>query len=79
VDGVWYPRPTASGCAFSPRSTREPARHPASIRWTVSWCDGLVIVSTVAAGFVTAGGQSVAAILGGVLVNLLLFLAAFRL
>src|SRR5580692_6944067 len=43
----------------------------------------LVIVSTVAAGFVTAGGQSVAAIVGGVLVaflvNVLLFLAAFRL
>jgi membrane protein len=43
----------------------------------------LVIVSTVAAGFVTAGGQSVVAIVGGVfvavLVNVLLFLAAFRL
>jgi inner membrane protein YhjD len=43
----------------------------------------LVILSTVAAGFVTAGGQGVAAIVGGVLVaffvNVLLFFAAFRL
>jgi len=43
----------------------------------------LVIVSTVAAGFVTAGGQGLVAILGGIvvalLVNLLLFFTAFRL
>jgi YihY family inner membrane protein len=43
----------------------------------------LVIVSTVAAGFVTAGGAGVLAILGGVLVallvNVLLFFTAFRL
>jgi membrane protein len=43
----------------------------------------LVIVSTVAAGFVTAGGQSAPALVGGVLVafivNLLLFFTAFRL
>ncbi|HEX3518259.1 MAG TPA: YihY/virulence factor BrkB family protein [Solirubrobacteraceae bacterium] len=43
----------------------------------------LAIVSTVAAGFVTAGGHSGLAILGGVLValavNLLLFFTAFRL
>jgi membrane protein len=43
----------------------------------------LVIVSTVAAGFVTAGGQSAPALIGGVLVafivNLLLFFTAFRL
>ncbi len=43
----------------------------------------LVILSTIVAGFVTAGGQSVAAIVGGVvvavLVNVLLFFAAFRL
>jgi len=43
----------------------------------------LVIVSTVAAGFVTGGGQSVLAIIGGVIValivNLLLFFTAFRL
>jgi inner membrane protein YhjD len=43
----------------------------------------LVIVSTVAAGFVTAGGQGAVAIVGGVIValivNVLLFLAAFRL
>jgi membrane protein len=43
----------------------------------------LVILSTVSAGFVTAGGESVLAILGGVLValivNLLLFFTAFRL
>ncbi len=43
----------------------------------------LVIVSTVLAGFVTAGGQGVLAILGGVVValiiNLLLFFTAFRL
>jgi inner membrane protein YhjD len=43
----------------------------------------LAIVSTVAAGYVTAGGQSVVAILGGVIValivNLLLFFTAFRL
>ncbi len=43
----------------------------------------LAIVSTVAAGFVTSGGHSVLAILGGVLValavNLLLFFTAFRL
>ncbi|HEV3046872.1 MAG TPA: YihY/virulence factor BrkB family protein [Solirubrobacteraceae bacterium] len=43
----------------------------------------LVILSTVAAAFVTAGGQGILAILGGVLValivNLLLFFAAFRL
>ena len=43
----------------------------------------LVIVSTVSAGFVTAGGASILAILGGVLValtvNLLLFFTAFRL
>ena len=43
----------------------------------------LAIVSTVAAGFVTAGGAGILAILGGVLValivNLLLFFTAFRL
>jgi YihY family inner membrane protein len=43
----------------------------------------LVIVSTVSAGFVTAGGAGLLAILGGVLValtvNLLLFFTAFRL
>lgn len=43
----------------------------------------LAIVSTVAAGFVTSSGQSILAILGGVLValavNLLLFFTAFRL
>ena len=43
----------------------------------------LVIVSTVAAGYVTAGGHGVLAILGGVvvalIVNLLLFFTAFRL
>jgi YihY family inner membrane protein len=43
----------------------------------------LAIVSTVSAGFVTAGGESFLAILGGVLValivNLLLFFTAFRL
>ncbi len=43
----------------------------------------LAIVSTVAAGFVTAGGESLLAILGGVIValivNLLLFFTAFRL
>jgi len=43
----------------------------------------LVIVSTVSAGFVTAGGQGVLAILGGIVValvvNLLLFFTAFRL
>jgi len=43
----------------------------------------LAIVSTVAAGFVTAGGQSAPAVIGGVLValliNLLLFFTAFRL
>jgi membrane protein len=43
----------------------------------------LAIVSTVSAGFVTAGGQSAVAALGGVLVallvNLLLFFTAFRL
>jgi membrane protein len=43
----------------------------------------LAIVSTVSAGYVTAGGQSVVAVLGGVLValivNLLLFFTAFRL
>jgi membrane protein len=43
----------------------------------------LVILSTLVAGFVTAGGQGIAAIVGGVLVaflvNLLLFFAAFRL
>jgi inner membrane protein YhjD len=42
----------------------------------------LAIVSTVAAGFVTAGGSSVLATIGGVLValivNLLLFFTAFR-
>ena len=42
----------------------------------------LAIVSTVAAGFVTAGGASVPAVLGGILValavNLLLFFTAFR-
>jgi membrane protein len=43
----------------------------------------LAIVSTVVAGFVTAGGQSAGAVIGGVLVafavNLLLFFTAFRL
>jgi len=43
----------------------------------------LVIFSTIVAGFVTAGGQGVPAIVGGVLValvvNVLLFFAAFRL
>jgi membrane protein len=43
----------------------------------------LVILSTVAAGFVTADGQSAPAVIGGVLValvvNLLLFFTAFRL
>ncbi|HEX5852453.1 MAG TPA: YihY/virulence factor BrkB family protein [Solirubrobacteraceae bacterium] len=43
----------------------------------------LAILSTVSAGFVTAGGEGIVAILGGVLValivNLLLFFAAFRL
>ena len=43
----------------------------------------LVIVSTVAAGYVTAGGHGVLAILGGIvvalIVNLLLFFTAFRL
>jgi YihY family inner membrane protein len=43
----------------------------------------LVIVSTVAAGYVTAGGHGLLAIIGGVLtallVNLLLFFTAFRL
>jgi YihY family inner membrane protein len=43
----------------------------------------LAIVSTVAAGFVTAGGHSILAIVGGVLVallvNLMLFFTAFRL
>ncbi len=43
----------------------------------------LAIVSTVSAGFVTAGGESFLAILGGVIValivNLLLFFTAFRL
>jgi len=43
---------------------------------------GLAIVSTVAAGFVTAGGHSAPAVLGGVavalIVNLLLFFTAFR-
>jgi YihY family inner membrane protein len=43
---------------------------------------GLAIVSTVAAGFVTAGGHSAPAALGGVvvalIVNLLLFFTAFR-
>jgi membrane protein len=43
----------------------------------------LAIVSTLAAGYVTAGGHSFAAIVGGVLialvVNLLLFFTAFRL
>lgn len=43
----------------------------------------LVIVSTVVAGFVTAGGQSIGAIVLGVLiafiVNVMLFFAAFRL
>jgi YihY family inner membrane protein len=43
----------------------------------------LVIVSTVIAGFVTAGGQGIAAIVGGIvvalIVNLLLFFTAFRL
>jgi membrane protein len=43
----------------------------------------LVIVSTITAGLVTAGGASILAILGGVLaaltVNLLLFFTAFRL
>jgi membrane protein len=42
----------------------------------------LAIVSTVAAGFVTAGGGSVPAVIGGVIVafavNLLLFFTAFR-
>ncbi len=43
----------------------------------------LAIVSTVVAGYVTAGGQSALAVLGGVIVtlivNLLLFFTAFRL
>ncbi len=43
----------------------------------------LVIVSTVAAGYVTAGGHGVLAIIGGIvvalIVNLLLFFTAFRL
>jgi membrane protein len=43
----------------------------------------LAILSTAAAGFVTAGGQSALAVIGGVLValivNLLLFFTAFRL
>jgi uncharacterized BrkB/YihY/UPF0761 family membrane protein len=43
----------------------------------------LVIISTVAAGFVTSGGHGLLAVLGGILValivNVLLFFTAFRL